>query len=573
MTSRPAQFDLSDVAAFRGIIDAVPHPIFVKDEETRFVIVNEMMCRLMEHSFDELIGKRDHDFFPADQADVFRGNDLRVLNTGETNENEEFLSDKKGNVRTIVTRKKRLILTDGSRLLVGCITDISDYRRAEALMKHHADHDPLTGLLNRRVFYEEITKAFDRVQTIGSHCAVLLLDLDRFKPVNDIYGHTAGDVVLCTIAERLKQIAGEGDLVARLGGDEFGIISGPMADPELNIEAARTLAVRVISAVERPIRLRNGDVEVSTSIGIARCGIDGVDAETLLRSADVAMYRAKQEGRASIRFFEPGMDVELRTRAALENDVRLAIEKGDIKPYYQPLIALAENRIFGFEILARWRHPDMGAIGPEVFIPIAEKLGLISKLTFSLLRNSCRDAQSWPGNYVLSLNISPFQLKDEFLPIRILEILTEANFPPDRLEIEVTEGAVISDLPAAKAIFASLRNLGIKVSLDDFGTGYSSLYHLRELSFDKIKIDRSFVQSMKDNDEATKMVNAILGLTKALGLPTTAEGIEDGVALKSMIERGCEFGQGFYFAEAVPAADVPSLLERNGGSAKRASAR
>lgn len=562
MVDRPNPLALSDVAAFRGVIDAVPHPIFVKDDETRFVIVNDMMCHLMGRTFDELIGKRDYDFFPKDQADIFRGNDLRVLNNGEINENEELFTDKDGNVRTIVTRKKRLVLSNASRLLVGCITDISDFRRAEALVRQQADHDALTGLYNRRVFYEGIEKALLRVDRAGAEYSVILLDLDRFKPVNDLYGHTAGDAVLCEIATRLKNVARTGDIVARLGGDEFGLISESHPGSESQADAAIKIAARAISAVEQPIQVGNTRVEVGASAGIARCGPDGMDAETLLRAADVAMYRAKEEGRGDFRFFEKAMDAEIRERAALEAELRVAVAEGQIVPYYQPLMDLGQNRLIGFEILARWHHPERGLVGPDDFIPVRERLGLISDLTYALLRVACRDAAAWPSHCVLSLNISPSQLRNLALPMRMVEILSEYGFPPSRIEIEVTESALVADLATAKAVIASFRNLGMKVSLDDFGTGYSSMYHLRELTFDKIKIDRSFVQSMRVNPESTKIVNAILALTKSLGLPTTAEGIEDAEALRSMIDRGCEFGQGFYFGKAVPAQEVAALIEK-----------
>ena len=555
------KFDLHDTGAFRGVIDAVPHPIFVKDEETRFIIMNEMMCQLMGRRFEDLVGRQDLDFFPRDQADVFRGNDLRVLNTGEVNENEELFSDGDGNVRTIVTRKKRLVLSNGTRLLVGCITDISDFRRAEALIRHHADHDPLTGLANRRVFCEEISQAVSRVDRSGAAYSVILLDLDRFKPVNDVYGHTVGDAVLCEIATRLRSVIRKGDLVARLGGDEFGIVTETNPASEAQADGIIKLASRVMTAVERPIDVGATQISVGASLGVARCGPDGQNAEALLRAADVAMYRAKEEGRGDFRFFERQMDDDIRNRAALEADLRTAVSSGQIVPYYQPLIGLADNGLVGFEILARWDHPTKGPIAPDVFVPLAERTGLISELTFSLLGSACSDAKDWPASCTLSLNLSPLQLKDRLLPLQILSLLSKAGFPPQRLEIEVTESALIADMEAAKDVIAAFQDLGIKVSLDDFGTGYSSMHHLRELRFDKIKIDRSFILSMRDNPESDKIVNAILGLTKSLGLPTIAEGVEDAELLAIMIEKGCDFGQGFFFGKAIPGHEVADLMK------------
>jgi diguanylate cyclase (GGDEF)-like protein/PAS domain S-box-containing protein len=562
---QPSLFSLADAAAFRGVIDAVPHPIFVKDEQTRFVIMNDMMCNLMNRTSDQLVGKTDYDFVPKEQADVFRGNDLRVLSTGEINENEELFSDGDGGLRTIVTRKKRLILPDGRRVLVGCITDISDFRQAEALVRYNAEHDALTGLPNRRLFANKTKEAATRASRSPAAYSVLLIDLDRFKPVNDVYGHTAGDAVLCEIATRLKDIVRAGDTVARIGGDEFAIISESNMASETSAEAARRLAARVIASIQAPISVGDHMVDVGASIGIAQCPQDGTDPEILLRSADVAMYRAKRDGLGQFRFFEESMDAEIRSQALLEGDLRRAVAQREIQPYYQPLMDLAEGRLVGFEILARWHHPDRGFVPPEVFIPIAERLRLISDLTFTLLRTACQDARGWPDDLILALNLSPVQLTDSMLPMQIHAILKEAGFSPSRLEIEITESALVSDLMTAKSILTSFQNLGMKISLDDFGTGYSSMYHLRELRFDKIKIDRSFILSMQSNPESAKIVNAIIGLTKSLGLTTTAEGIEDANAMMRMIESGCEFGQGFHFGKAVPASEVAELIARSRG--------
>jgi diguanylate cyclase (GGDEF)-like protein/PAS domain S-box-containing protein len=316
--SKSTSAPLSDVKALRGILDAVTHPIFVKDEQMRFVVVNETMCRLMGQSFETLIGKQDKDFVPPEQADVFRRNDVHVLSTGEVNENEELFSDGKGNLRTIVTRKKRLVLSDGALLLVGCITDITDFRRAEALIRHHADHDPLTGLANRRVFSQEIQRALARVDRADACCALLLLDLDFFKPINDTFGHATGDKVLCETAARLSNLVRKGDTVARLGGDEFAVISESHPGSEDPKDAARRLAARLVTGLAKPITADSGQVQVSASIGIAQCPCDGRDADTLLRCADAAMYRAKQAGRGRFRFFQQGTESGTRPRRKLK---------------------------------------------------------------------------------------------------------------------------------------------------------------------------------------------------------------------------------------------------------------
>ena len=555
----------ADVVAFRGVIDVVPHPIFVKDEQTRFVVVNQLFCELMGHSFEELIGKTDYDFMPKEQADVFRGNDLRVLNTGEANENEELFGGKTENIRTIITRKKRVVMSDGSRLLVGCITDISDFRRAEALVKHLANHDALTGLPNRRHLTEKIKEAVASSKLSDTCYSILLIDLDRFKPVNDVYGHTVGDAVLCEIASRLQSVVREGDTVARLGGDEFAVICTANAASENPREAASNLASRIIAKVSVPIDVGDDSFNVGASVGIALCPEHGKDQDELLKSADIAMYKAKRDGRGRFHFFEKKMDAEVRSQASLEGDLRRAVASHEIHPHYQPLMELSKGKLVGFEILARWQHATLGNIAPDTFIPIAEKLGLISALTRDLLRTACNDAKAWPDDLVLALNLSPLQLTDPLLPLQILAVLNEMEFPPNRLEIEITESALVKDLLGAKAILTSFQNLGVKISLDDFGMGYSSMYNLADLRFDKIKIDRSFIQSMSGNPESLAIVNAVLALSKRLGVPTLAEGVENKEAMLRLIDGGCEFGQGYLFGKAVSAAETREIIERTRG--------
>ena len=367
---------------------------------------------------------------------------------------------------------------------------------AHKLAESMARHDPLTGLPNRRVFAETLQTAVGRAARGSVGYAVLIVDLDRFKPVNDVYGHAAGDDVLQEIATRLGGLARKSDTVARLGGDEFGFILDCVM-PEEPTTAAVVIADRIIASVEKPIRIGDQSVEVGASIGIAICPTDGTDPETLLRAADMAMYRAKEEGRGAYRFFNQSMEQALRARVAMEEDVRRAVVMHAIQPHYQPLMHLAENRLVGFEILARWHHPVRGDVEPEVFIPIVEKLGLIAELTYFLLRRACLDARDWSPEITIAINISPLHFADPLLPVKILAILSETDFPPKRLEVEVTETALVTDINAARTALVALQGIGIKISLDDFGTGYSSLYNLQELHFDKIKIDRSFVLSMQ----------------------------------------------------------------------------
>jgi diguanylate cyclase (GGDEF)-like protein len=433
-------------------------------------------------------------------------------------------------------------------------------RVAEEQAHALARHDPLTGLPNRRVFSAELQTALSRAQTGAATYSVLLIDLDHFKQINDLQGHSVGDTVLCEVARRLKEIVRTTDTVARLGGDEFAIIAEGEAEQQAHLDGARRLASKVLGGIREPILDGETRMEINASIGIASCRADEADAAGLLHAADVAMYRAKRDGRGTFRFFDQSMDEDLRAQAALEMDLKLAVAEGKIRPYYQPLVDLRTNCICGFEALARWDHPERGFVPPDVFIPLVEQLGLMTAFTSSILRQACQDARRWAEDVRLSVNISPSDLKDPLLPSRLFAILAEEGFPPARLDVEIVETALVSDIQTAKSILTTLQSLGIKVCLDDFGTGYSSLYHLRELKFDKIKIDRSFVQAMQNNSESEKIVDAILGLTKSLGLPTVAEGVENPAALRALAAKGCEFGQGYYFGKAMTADSAGALL-------------
>ena len=431
--------------------------------------------------------------------------------------------------------------------------EMSGRASAEAHAQNLARHDPLTGMANRRLLSEAIQEA---VSHGAETYAIFLIDLDRFKPVNDIYGHEAGDAVLCEAADRIKEHLPEGATAARLGGDEFALLLRYSSRTEL-----MRLAERIIKGLSQPLECQAALVEVGATIGIALFPEDGVEAEALLRCADIAMYRGKREGRGTYRFFEQSMDEELRARTSLEMGLLSAITKGEIKPHYQPLVALPGRTLLGFEVLARWYHPEKGVLAPDLFIPIAEDTGLIAELSYTLLRQACLDARAWPEHLQLAVNISPHQLKDKLLAERLLGILSTTGFDPHRLEVEITESALTNDLETARDVLHALQREGVSIALDDFGTGYSSLCHLRDMNFDKIKIDRSFVQSIGDNPESAKIVNAILGLGRSLGVITTAEGIENAANSDWLAEHGCTHGQGFLFGQPMSAGDVDRQLE------------
>ncbi|MFZ2031587.1 MAG: EAL domain-containing protein [Vitreimonas sp.] len=412
-------------------------------------------------------------------------------------------------------------------------TELAAAKQAAAM----ALHDALTGLSNRRHLQIALGEMLSRRH---QRLAIIVVDLDRFKPVNDLYGHAVGDELLVVIAKLLTEEAGETGIAARIGGDEFVLVLACDDD-----EALLSRLSAMVATFDAPIRLSGHEVSVGATLGVALAPTDGDEAQLLLRRADAALYRAKEEGRGRFAFFEAGMDARALERATLEQELRAAVRNDEIIPYFQPLVQLESGEVVGYEILARWPHAKRGLVGPGQFIQVAEETGLIGELTFNLLRRACTEALDWPERPRLSLNIAPSQLRDAALPQKLLKVLTACGFPPARLEIEITEDALVCDFDGARLLLLSLKNLGMRIALDDFGTGYSSLKHLRELPFDVLKIDRSFVTDMGDSSEAMSIVKTIVQLAKSLGLGVTAEGIETSQQAQELTAIGCERGQGF----------------------------
>jgi diguanylate cyclase (GGDEF)-like protein len=443
-------------------------------------------------------------------------------------------------------------------LLVGVILALADRRVTATELAAAKDaarqalHDALTGLPNRRHLFETLAERLDRAK--GTKFAVVAADLDRFKPINDLYGHAAGDQLLIKVARYFTDGAGADGFVARLGGDEFVLLLPYSAADDLIAKLSA-----IVAQFNNPLQLGAHQASVGATLGVAIYPVDGDDADLLMRRADVALYRAKDDGRGRFAFFEAGMDARVQERAALERDLRIAIRNDEIIPHFQPLVHLQTGAVNGYEILARWNHPTRGLVEPSHFIQIAGETGMIGELTLNILRRACREALNWPGAPRLSLNIAPAQLRDTSLPQQILSVLAECGFPPARMEVEITEDALVSDFEMAKAILTSFKNLGIRVALDDFGTGYSSLRHLRELPFDALKIDRSFVNSMNDSAEALSIVKTIVQLARNLGLGVTAEGIETALQAQELQALGCDRGQGFYLGRpAAGSAEEPA---------------
>jgi diguanylate cyclase (GGDEF)-like protein len=419
-----------------------------------------------------------------------------------------------------------------------------------------ARHDTLTGLPNRTYFAEMVTAALLRVHETDTRAAVLMFDLTGFKAVNEIYGRHTGDRALLEISQGISAILDPGTIFARIGGDEFAILEPQIATREDPLRLAHI----IVEAIGRASVAGDTAGTLGACIGITIAPEDGTQVDAILRRVDIALRLAKQSGRGAIRFFEPAMNERDETRAWIERGLRTALPKNAIMPYYQPLVTLKDNVILGFEMLARWDSPDFGPVPPEVFISIAEETGLIRELGDRLLRQACRDAQEWPSHMILAINVSPRQLHDKTLGLRILNILSDTGFAPHRLEVEITESALVGDIEVARKVIEDLRNAGVRIALDDFGTGYATLSQLVALRFDKIKIDRSFVARLGNDTDSTVIVRAIIGLGQGLGLVAIAEGIEDSAQCDALRHFGCDQGQGYLFSKAMPAREVPRLL-------------
>jgi diguanylate cyclase (GGDEF)-like protein len=457
----------------------------------------------------------------------------------------EMIKGKDGRIISIVNKP----LNGGGWLSTH--EDITERQRTEERIVHMARHDALTDLPNRMLLRERLEHELKRVKR-GEMLAVLCLDLDRFKSVNDTLGHPIGDELLKVVSDRLRACTREPDTIARLGGDEFAIIMTAIQQPT----DAAALARRIRESIVRPFHIDGHQIVIDISTGISVAPIDATSPDQLLKNADMALYGAKGDGRGTYRFFEAEMDARMKARRDLEMDLRNALNNSEFELHYQPLVNLETNEITSFEALLRWKHPKRGTISPADFIPVAEETGLIIPLGEWVLRTACNETAKWPKDIKVAVNLSPAQLKSRNLMDIVTSALEEAGLPAKRLQLEITESVLMDNTFGTLATLHKLRELGVQIAMDDFGTGYSSLSYLRSFPFDKIKIDRSFIQDISSAAEPLAIVHAVAGLAKCLNIVSTAEGVETRQQMETLQNVGCTEMQGYYFSKAKPAAEI-----------------
>ena len=457
----------------------------------------------------------------------------------------------------------RAIQHDNVPAVLIAAIDITERKEAEARVAHMAHHDALTGLPNRIMLRLRMEEALNRLRRTGKSVATLCIDLDNFKAVNDTLGHPCGDHLLQCVAQRLRAAIRPDDTAARLGGDEFAIVQTDVEDPA----EVSALARRILADISEPYDIMGHQVLVGASIGIALAPGDGVDADKLLKSADLALYRAKADGKGAFRFFEAEMDARVQARRQLELELRAAMLANKLEVNYQPLVNLESGQISGFEALVRWPHPERGYISPAEFIPVAEETGLITSLGAYVLKRACAEAVQWPSHVKLAVNLSALQFRTGNLFALVKHTLEETGLSPKRLELEITETLLLEKVDQVMATLHALRALGVHISMDDFGTGYSSLSYLRKFPFDKIKIDQSFVRDLANNADSQAIVRAILSLGSSLGITITAEGVETEAELACLKSEGCNEGQGFLFSKAQPQQVVLEMLAKEAARA------
>jgi diguanylate cyclase (GGDEF)-like protein/PAS domain S-box-containing protein len=549
--------------SFRLLFDGNPVPMWLYDPDTlRFTGVNEAAVDHYGYSRQRFASMTLPDLWPEDERELHRSIAQAVGNSYYSDRTWRHIKSDDQEIE-VITYARRLEFAGRQAILVA-IVDVTERKQAEARIAHMAQHDALTGLPNRVLFHQRLDAALAQLDHRGGLLAVHCLDLDHFKSVNDTLGHPIGDELLKLVADRLRGCTREPDTIARLGGDEFAVIQRDITHPR----EANDLAARLIAALSANYDIQHHEVVIGASIGIALAPSDGKAADILLRNADMALYRAKADGRGTSHFFEAEMDRRIQARRVLELDLRKAFANNEFDLHYQPLVNLHTDRISGFEALLRWHHPERGMVLPGEFIAVAEEIGLIGPLGEWVLRRACTEAARWPGEIKIAVNLSPAQFRTRGVVQAVLSALAYSGLPPHRLELEITESVLLGETEANLAILHQLREIGARISMDDFGTGYSSLSYLRSFPFDKIKIDRSFVRDLEKHPDCMAIIRAVAGLGASLGISTTAEGVETREQLERLRAEGCTEAQGFLFSAPRPAADVMALLAIESDHAK-----
>jgi diguanylate cyclase (GGDEF)-like protein/PAS domain S-box-containing protein len=560
MTERKrAEDELRETREFLdAVIENVPVTILVKDvRDHRYALANRAAERLLGVERNELIGRTAGEFFCAETAEKIGRLDREAIESGEPLVHTEVAMDTRNHgTRTVNSTRVLIRSRDGSpRAVMRVVEDVTERKRAEHWIMHLASHDSLTGLPNRSAFEERFAAMLDDARAKQARFAVMCVDLDRFKEINDLFGHAVGDVVLREVSDRMRRAA-SGAFVARIGGDEFAVLSAACQGFDV-----RALAERLHAAFIDDVIAEDHVFQLGLSIGIALFPDDGSDGRTLIGNADAALYRAKNEGRGVIRFFTARMDQQLRERRALEHDLRMAIANGELALEYQPQASI-DRRIIGFEALARWTHPRRGPISPAEFIPIAEESGLIVEIGEWVLRAACREAASWAEPLQVAVNVSAVQFRRGDLRSLVHAILLETGLPPHRLELEITEGVLVENVSRAASMLRGLKALGVGIALDDFGTGYSSLSYLQSFPLDRIKIDRIFTSTLGKTEGSLAIVRAVIGLAHGLRLPVLAEGVETPAQLAILREESCDDIQGYLIGPPRPIAHYADVVGR-----------
>jgi len=548
-----------------AVVENIPEMLIVKDAKSgRYVFINRASESFFGVPKEEVIGKTTREVYSKDKADSIIERDQAALRTGALTNNNISFELANGQICEVISKRIAIRGSDDQQeYLLNVIEDVTERRRNETRIEHLAHHDSLTDLPNRAALKLRLAEALEDAAADGGKFAVLCIDLDRFKEVNDLYGHAAGDNVLLEITRRMKKARGD-VFLARLGGDEFMAIC---TDPALPA-AATALAQSLIASVSGDIDCDGRKVSIGMSVGIAMYPSDGTDSVTLIRNADAALYRAKAEGRGEIRFFEADMDRMLHDRRALQADLALSVSRNELQLFYQPQSRIS-GQIIGFEALLRWDHLRRGFVPPDTFIPLAEESGLIDQIGEWVLREACREAASWREPLQIAINLSPLQLRQGDFVSLVHSVLLENGLSPDRLVIEITESALMDDYSRAVSILRRIKALGVRIAMDDFGTGYSSLSYLQSFPFDKIKIDRTFISNLDRNAQSAAIVRAVLALGHNLDLITVAEGVETTDQLTILRNERCDEIQGYLIGRPQPIAEYAAIVGRSTGKNAR----